>query len=101
MRTLQPDQIDRWLRNVRFALIDLRDLAPNWNDEAYTATKMSWGFEWPDYVHQFEILHQTYRSGGMNEDQQTRFLELQHDLEESASLVESLGLQRPPVLSRT
>ncbi|CAN5297900.1 hypothetical protein BH23CHL1_BH23CHL1_26860 [soil metagenome] len=101
MRTLQPDQIDRWLRNVSSALIDLCDLAPNWNDEAYVATKMSWGSEWLDYVHQFESLYRAYRAGGMNEDQQARFLTLQHDLEENASLVESLGLQRPPVLSKT
>jgi hypothetical protein len=101
MRTLQPDQIDRWLRNISFALIDLQDLAPNWEDEAYLATKLSWSFEWPDYLHRFESLHQTYRAGGMNEDQQARFLALQRDLEESAALVESLGLQRPPVLSRT
>jgi hypothetical protein len=101
MQTLQPDQIDRWLRNVGFALVDLCDLAPNWEDEAYIATKMSWGSEWPDYLHQFEILRQNYRAGGMNEDQQARFLTLQRDLEASTSLVESLGLQRPPVLSRT
>lgn len=101
MRTLQPDQIDRWLRSVSSALIDLCDLAPNWEDQEHIAAKLSWGYEWPDYMHRFEALYETYRAGGMNEDQRARFLALQRNLEENASLVESLGLQRPPVLSRT
>lgn len=101
MRTLQPDQIDRWLRDVNYALVDLCDVAPNWNDREYLATKLAWGYEWSDHLYQFEALHETYRTGRMNKNQQARFLALQRDLEESTPLIESLGLQRPPVLSRT
>ena len=96
----QSDYIDMDLRYISLVLADLRDVAPDWV-EMNIGIKMGWEQEWRDYMHQFESLYRAYRAGGMNEDQQTRFLALQHDLEASASLVESLGLQRPPVLSRT
>lgn len=97
---LRSDSIDMDLRHISLALTDLRDIASDWEEE-HIATKSSWDYEWRDYMHQFESLYETYRAGGMNEGQQTRFLALQRDLEDSALLVESLGLQRPPVLSRT
>lgn len=100
MQTLDTEYIDRWLRIISLVLIDLHDIAPFWDDQENIAAKHAWGSEWPDYLHRFEALHERYRAGDMNEDQRVRFLALQHDLEESASLVESLGLQRPPVLSK-
>jgi hypothetical protein len=100
MQTFDAEYIDRWLRIIGLVLAELRDVAAHW-DEQHISNKLAWDYEWPDHLHRFESLHQTYRAGGMNEDQQARFLTLQHDLEENASLVESLGLQRPPVLSKT
>lgn len=100
MRTLQPEYVDLSLRIVSLALAELHDVAADW-DTQHTSNSLAWDSEWPDYLHRFEVLHETYRAGGMNEDQQARLLTLQRDLEESAPLIESLGLQRPPVLSRT
>lgn len=99
MQTLDSEYIDRWLRILNLVLIELRDVASDW-DEQHISNRLAWDSEWPDYLHRFEALHETYRAGGMNEDQRASFLTLQCDLEASASLIESLGLQRPPVLSK-
>lgn len=100
MQTLEPKQIDRWLWYLRASLTDLCDVASDWENE-HIATKSSWDYEWREEMQRFEILWNTYRAGVMNDDQKSRLLELQRDLEESAPLIESLGLQRPPVLSST
>lgn len=97
---IQSDYIDMDLRYISLVLTDLRDMAPDW-DEMNIGIKMGWEQEWRSYMHLFESLYRAYRAGSMNEDQRSRFLALQRDLEENASLIESLGLQRPPVLSRT
>lgn len=57
MRTLQPQEIDKSLGWVRASLIDIRDVAPEWENE-HIATKISWDHEWRDNMHRFEKLYE-------------------------------------------
>lgn len=86
--------VDRDLESVSDTLIDLEDVANEWEDESMH-NRVTWATEWHEIMDRLLTVYEARRDGLLRPDQEQCYQTVLSELKRQLPTVERLGLRMP------
>lgn len=95
--TPQSERIDAQLQYLAGTLVDLEDIAPDW-DQAPAHVKQAWHMEWRNDMDTVEHLQEQADRRVLSEEQQKAFIGLLASIQRLLPTIQRLNLDVPRVV---
>jgi hypothetical protein len=86
--------VDRDLESVSDTLLDLEDVAEEWEDEPMH-NRVIWATEWHEIMDRLLTVYEAHEAGLLRPDQEQYYQTVLAELKRQMSTVERLGLRKP------